>query len=667
MHAVLLKEKDLAVNTWSKRPIVIVGTGPVGVHVTQELLRYEIGSEIVQFGAEEWAPYNRVQLSSLLAGEINAPDIQNEITIPDKCSLVQHHHCEIKSIDRENSVVTDRYGVSHPYSKLVLAIGSSPHIPHIDGIDRPNIFTFRNMSDAQRLLARRVRSRRTVVLGGGLLGLEAARAMQKNNTEVLIVEHNSRLMQRQLDEQGADLLREYLFQLGINVYLKGSVKKISSRDSQLQIELSNGKKIECDTIVVATGIKPNIDLALNAGLHVGRGIKVNDCMQTCDPDIYAIGECAEFEGNVYGLVAPGFEQSSIAAHHISGGDSRYKGSISTTQLKVINRSVFSTGIVADDIDHAFHRKITYENSGEGVYRCLTLKRNTVVGAVAVGDWAEVNLLQENIVNKRKLYPWQLYRFKKTGLLWPVQKQNDIRAWPARATVCNCKSVTQGEITKLCEQQNCTVEDIARCTGASTVCGSCRPLIEQFVRDENASVEVDKKLQKTKLPVLVISIIALILSGLFITLEPIPVAKSVQSFSIDFLWDDPFWKQVTGYSLLGVSLVGLLMSLRKRFSWFTLGAFDNWRLFHIVLGVLLLFTLSMHTGLQLGANLNFMLMLTYLGIAVTGSFAALMVVFEARMSPFTAKRARSVANNIHLLLFWPFPVLVGFHIVSFYYF
>ncbi len=665
MQTAVLKENNFAEEPAnSKLPIVIVGTGPVGIRAAQELLRLSPDTPLVQYGNEPWLPYNRVKLSSLLAGDISTLDIQNNLKSTSDSQITQHHNCAISAIDRVNSCVIDSQGVRQSYSKLVLAVGSSAHIPGIPGINNPNIFSFRGLSDVQQLLARRVRSRRTVVVGGGLLGLEAARAMQKNNTEVVVIEHNSRLMQRQLDEQSADILREHLMQLGIKFHLKTAIKSFEANGNNHYIYFTNGKSLVCDTIIVATGIKPNINLALNAGLHVGIGIKINDTMQTSDPNIYAVGECAEYKGNIYGLVAPGLEQASIAAHHISGNNVAYHGSISATNLKVVDKDVFSIGVVGDDVDPTYHKLVIYEDRSAGIYRALTLSRFKVVGAVAVGAWSQVARLQEMVTHRRKLYPWNIRRFKKSGELWAEEISSSVVSWPARAIVCNCTGVTRGDIAQTIAQGNNSLESIMDCTGASTVCGSCRPLVCQLA-DDSAANEVLPA--KGLVPTFIITVTGLIASLLLLTLPGISAPSSVQIFSINFLWEDSFWKQVTGYTILALSVLGLIMSLRKRWKLFKLGQFTAWRLAHIVLGVTVLGVLLLHTGLHLGTNLNFALMVSFLGVALTGSIAGAIVAIEPRLNPLTAKKARSLINYAHLFLFWPLPALLAFHIVSFYYF
>lgn len=324
-----------------KRPIVIIGTGPVGIRMLEELHAASLYHPIIIYGGEPWMPYNRVRLSSLLAGEISHDDIllSNDGLVSDP--IVRRYNCKIVSIDRENKVVIDEFGKEQQYEKLILATGSEPFIPNIPGIELEGVFKFRDLNDTEKLIARRARSRKTVVIGGGLLGLEAARAMQRFSTSVTVIEHNNRLLFRQLDETGSNLFKKIVEDLDIEVLVSNQVKKINGDRFVESIELRGGETIECDTLIVSAGIKPNVELAKNAGLAFGKGIKVNNAMQTSDTDIYAVGECCEHQGEVYGIVAPGFEQALIAAQNIASITTQYKGTLLATSLKVVGHPVFS--------------------------------------------------------------------------------------------------------------------------------------------------------------------------------------------------------------------------------------------------------------------------------------------------------------------------------------
>jgi nitrite reductase (NADH) large subunit len=644
-------------------PVVVVGTGPVGMRVAQEILKREPARRLVIYGNEPWQPYNRVRLSGLLAGQYAWGSTDYDPGCLENSNVVKRYNCPVVSIDRKNRCVVDSEGVRQPYFRLVLATGSSPHIPDIPGIDLPGVFTFRDMNDVQRLQARRVRTRHTVVLGGGLLGLEAARAMQRFNTDVTVVQHSCRLMNRQLDDRGGELVREAVLGLGIHVILKDGVRKICGEECVDAIELRSGRRLKCDTLVLATGIAPNIGLARDAKLPVGRGIRVNDCMQTPDSNIYAVGECAEHNNHVYGVVAPGFEQAAVAAHHLSGGKARYRGSINTARLKVVNLPVFSMGRVGEEENPTDYRNFSYSRLFDGVYRRIVLRRSRIVGAVGVGDWPELGRLQEAINNRRIVWPWQLRKFKNTGLLWRSTNEDSVCHWPASVVVCNCTGVTRGELSQVINEGCKSVNGLMAATGASTVCGACRPLITELVGEKSLGVP-DKGMS-----VLALSSVVALCCALLIALAPaIPNSLSVQqTVRLDVLWLDGFWKQVSGYTLLGLSVTGLLMSLRKRIKRFTAGEFVNWQLLHTIVGALGVATLILHSGFRLGENLNRYLMVDFLLIILLGSVAGALVGWQHRLRASTAKKLRGYWVWAHILAFWPLPVLLGFHITSVYFF
>src|SRR5690606_36049104 len=315
--------------------IVIVGSGPVGVRVAAELERRGASGPIILYGAEAEEPYNRVRLSSLLAGEIPWSSWSNDSLIGAGSRIERRLGCAVTGIDREAKLVIDARGVAQPYSNLIIATGSTPHVPNIPNIDRPGVYTFRDFKDAQQLFARRMRSRSPVGLGAGRLGLEAARAMRRFHTRVTVVEHAPRPMPRQLDDEGGARLATHLRRIGIEIALGQGARRILGNYRVTGVELMDGTIIECDTVVGATGIRPNIELARQAGLSVGRGIRVDDQMRTSDPSIFAVGECAEHRGLVYGLVAPGYEQAAVVASVLTNADAAYRGSLAATRLKVV--------------------------------------------------------------------------------------------------------------------------------------------------------------------------------------------------------------------------------------------------------------------------------------------------------------------------------------------
>lgn len=379
--ATLLPPETVAETITDALPVVVVGNGPAGMRVARELLRRLPAQSLIVYGDEQQQPYNRVRLSSWLAGEVTWESLLQPLERPAGSLIEECLGYRITHIDREQRCVIDDSGRCQPYSKLILATGSRPFVPGIPGIDVEGVFTFRDVSDAERLIARRARSHRTVVLGGGLLGLEAARGMQPGNTQVTVVEHADRLLGRQLDEGASLQLQEAVEGFGLRVIVGDGVAKVLGSPRLQGVMLQSGEVLPCDTLIVATGIRPNIQLARAAHLAYGRGIQVDDRMRTSDPDIYAVGECVEHHGKVYDLVAPGFEQAGVAAADIAGIDSHYAGSIAASRLKVVGTQVFSMGPVGVDAKRHYGRTYAYRDDASGIYRKLMTMLSTAVNGL----------------------------------------------------------------------------------------------------------------------------------------------------------------------------------------------------------------------------------------------------------------------------------------------
>lgn len=649
--------------SFPKSPVVIVGSGPIGVRAVQELLRLDPDIDIVIYGDEPYEPYNRVRLTQMLAGHSTWADIFNSLRLPDAPNLIKRYNCPIIEIDTHGKSVTDGQGNKQAYSNLVLAVGSRPYVPTIKGVELDGVYTLRNISDVQSLAARRVRTRKTLVIGGGLLGLEAAKALQRSHTEVSIIQHGSRLMANQLDEAAGKMIHKLVDELGINVYLNDSIQEVLGDRLVTGVRMRSGREVEFDTVVLATGITPNTQLARKFGLKVGRGIRVNDQLQTSNPFIYAVGECTEHRGQVYGLVAPGLEQASVAAHTIIGRKASYLGSTAAANLKVVGQSVFSIGDVTDTTISNLDNCYEYKSASGDIYRKIVLRRGRMVGAIAVNNWQQLNRVQEGVVHNRRVWPWQVARFKKTGDIWPLQEAEDIRQWPATATVCNCTGVTRGALSAAIQGGCQNVASLAQCTGASTVCGSCKPKLAQMLgKTEKAPVS------KGRMPLMVFSILAVAMAFVLSVFTPIPFNGSVQfEWHISELWRDGFNKQVSGFTLLGLSIVAILLSLRKRVKKISLGDFGYWRLLHAVLGVATLLTLLLHTGMRMGDNANFLLALCFVSLALVGAVSGIATAYEAHHPSLRIGRWRRCSTWTHIFLFWPLPVLLGFHILKSYYY
>jgi nitrite reductase (NADH) large subunit len=643
-------------------PIVVVGTGPVGVRAAQELARRAPGLQVVIYGNEPVLPYNRVRLSSLLAGEMGLSALAAGQDLPPGPAVTVRLNCAVTVIDRERRAVRDAAGRWQPYAKLILATGSRPVIPDIPGIGRAHVYVFRDLRDAERLSARRMKSRRTAVIGGGLLGLEAARAMQRFNTGVCVIEHAARLMPRQLDEAGAACLLDHVRRIGIDAVLGDPVREVLGEEAVTGLRLRSGREIECDTLIVAAGIRPDTELASVAGLSVGRGVRVNDRLQTSDPDIYAVGECAEHGGEVWGLIAPGLEQAAIAAHNAIGGASRYSGSSVATRLKVLDLPVFSMGAVNEYARLDLATEFVHHDRAAGVYRKIVTERGRLIGAIALGEFPEMSRVQEMILQGRIVLPWQRWRFARDGALWPEQAPGSVAEWPAAAVVCNCTGVTRGEIARACAAGARTPEQVALATRASSVCGACRPLVAELAGAAGAAEPAAG--WKTLLGAGGIALPAALALALVIL---VPYASTVQvPWQWDLLWRESAWKQVSGFTTLALTAALAVMSLRKRVRRFTLGAFPAWRVAHVVLGALTLAMLAAHTGGRLGANLNFMLMASFLAVVAFGAVAGGVIALEHRFAGGAARLRRNTLWT-HILIAWPVPVLLAFHVFKTYYF
>lgn len=642
-------------------PLVIVGAGPVGVRCAQELLQRGYPGQILLFGEEPWAPYDRVRLSALLAGEVDLDGIVTLLRAGCGERLRSQLGCRVSRIEPAGKWLEDAQGRRFHYSRLILATGSRAHIPEVPGAGLPGVFVFRDLGDTAALLARTARSRHCVVVGGGLLGLEAARALQRGNTRVTLVQQAPRLMNRQLDEVGGELLLQRVRALGIEVLLGAGLGGVLGAGRVSGVRLRDGRELACDTVLLATGIRPNVELALAAQLRVGHGIQVDDALRTSQADIHAIGECAEHRGLTYGLVAPGFEQAAVLAARLCGEAAQYPGSLQATQLKVAGLPVFSAGEVVEPLGRIRQREYSYRDAQQGGYRKLLVHRGRLLGALAVGECAESRRWLDALQHGRRIGPLMLWRFRREGRLWPAASER-VGEWPAATTVCQCLGVSRGQLSACIAGGAADLAELGRQCGAGTVCGGCQPLLHNLL---GASAPRQAERGAGGLALGGGLAVAAVLA--FTQLPAFAAPSSVLQAGFCWLWEDGFWRQVSGFSLLGLALLGLLMALRKRLPRLPLGAFSGWRLLHVALGVLALALLVLHTGLDGGANLNRWLLIDFLLLLAVGGLAAGWLAVEHRLPPAWARRGRHVLLWGHILAVWPWPALLGVHVLSVYYF
>ncbi len=365
-------------------PLVIIGNGMASARLVDEMAKRALGRyAIAVVGEEPRLAYNRVLLSSLLADEVAPADVELK---PARWwrdrGVTVRYGSPATAIDVAARTITLAGGTQLKFSKAVLAIGSRPIRLHMPGMELPGVTTFRNIGDVDAMRAQAGPNARVVVIGGGLLGLEAAYGLAKSGARVTLVHLMDRLMERQLDDTAAEMLRGAVAARGVTVLLRAETESIVGTQRAEAVELTDGRAIPADLVVMAIGVRPNAALAAAAGLYVNSGIVVDDGLETSARGVFAIGECAEHRGVCYGLVEPAYEQAAVLARRLSGDEARYPGSILATNLKVSGVDVFSAG---DFIGAPGTEPIVLHDPGLGVYRRLVIAQDRLVGAVLYGD------------------------------------------------------------------------------------------------------------------------------------------------------------------------------------------------------------------------------------------------------------------------------------------
>jgi len=466
-----------------KEKLVLIGNGMAGMRTVEELLKLDDEMyDITVFGAEPYGNYNRILLSPVLAGEKTIDDIMlnDEQWYVDN-NVTLHKNKTVVNIDRKKQVVIAEDGTEEPYDRLLLATGSNPFIIPVPGHDLPGVISFRDIYDVDQMLDASKKHKHAVVIGGGLLGLEAANGLMLQGMSVTVVHLGDVLMERQMDSVAGDMLKKSLEERGLNFLMSTSTEAIVGEDRVKGVRFKGGLEIATDLVVMAVGIRPNIELAEKVGLHCERGVVVNDTLQTFDPKIYSVGECVQHRGEAYGLVAPLFEQAKVCANHLAKmGIGLYEGSVTSTKLKVTGIDLFSAGdFIGDDSTE----EIVMQDVNRGVYKKVVLKDNKIHGAVMYGDTVDgawyFQLLRDEIDvsdfrDKLMLGQAHLGDSGHGGHSAAAAMSDDME-------VCGCNGVTKGCITKAISTKGLfTLEEVRDHTKASASCGSCTGLVEQVI-------------------------------------------------------------------------------------------------------------------------------------------------------------------------------------------
>ncbi len=467
-----------------KENLVVVGNGMAGIRTVEELLKLAPEKyAITVFGEEPHPNYNRILLSPVLCGEKRFEDIVlNDDAWYAEHDITLYKGKKIVEIDRRRRQVKAGDGATADYDRLLLATGSHPFLLPVPGKNLPGVVAFRDMWDVEVMLTAARQCRHAVVIGGGLLGLEAANGLLKQGMKVTVVHLPDRLMERQLDTPAARMLKRSLEDRGLQFILQGVTREIIGKTRVQGVALQDGRELTADLVVMAVGIRPNFALAQSAGIYCDKGVVVSDTMQTYDPRVYAVGECVQHRGQTYGLVAPLFEQAKVCANHLAHfGISRYEGSVTSTKLKVTGIDLFSAGDFTGDDGT---EEIVLQDAGRGVYKKVVLKDNRIRGAVMYGDTLDgawyFQLLRDG-TDVSNLRDKLLFGQAHLGDSGHGDIKSRVMSMDDSAEICGCNGVCKGTIVRtIADKKLFTLEEVRAHTKASSSCGSCTGLVEALL-------------------------------------------------------------------------------------------------------------------------------------------------------------------------------------------
>lgn len=467
----------------SKKNVVIIGNGMVGHKFCEKLAAKTDEFQIIVFGEEPRIAYDRVHLSSYFDGK-TAEDLSLSTL-----GWYQDHDVRlflgdaVTDINRIEKTVHTQSGKTQPYDFLILATGSSPFVPNIEGVEKEGVFVYRTLEDLDKMKAHAAKCKTGAVMGGGLLGLEAGKALlDLGIQETHIVEFASRLMPRQIDDAGSKLLQGKLSQLNLKVHLNKNTSAVLGEKAITGLAFADGTELALDMLVISAGIRPRDEIARLCGLEVSSrgGIVVNEFMQTSDESIFAIGECALFNSMIYGLVAPGYEMADVAASFLCNTDKRFKGFDMSTKLKLIGVDVASFG--DPFISEPDCTSIIFEDTNKGIYKRINITNDgkQLLGGVLIGDAEAYNMLLQTVNNKIVLppNPEDLILGARGG---EVSEGSGVMNLPDDALICSCEAVTKSAIcSAVVEQDISNFDGIKKCTKAGSGCGGCVPMVKDLI-------------------------------------------------------------------------------------------------------------------------------------------------------------------------------------------
>ncbi len=468
-----------------KQRLVVIGNGMAGARLLEEVIARH-GTErfeIIVFGDEPYGNYNRILLSNVLAGTHDAGDIFiNPLEWYREHAILLHSNSRVNRIDPLTKRVYAENGVVESYDMLVIATGSTPFIPPLKNLYteqatfQEGIFSYRTLDDCTSMINYVGQAHKAVVIGGGLLGLEAARGLLNRGLEVHVVHLLPHLMNVQLDPPASAILKEALERMGVHFWLEKNSVAVRCNERVRSLIFADGSELECDMCVIAAGIRPNVDLARAAGLQVERGIVVTDKLSCSLPDIYALGECIQHRGRVYGLVAPLWEQARCLAETVTGtGSGIYEGSQESTKLKVMGLELAVMG--EKERSHEQDEVVTYTDPARGIYKKLIVRQGKLVGAIMLGDNPTTPQLIQIFARGSQVNE------NRAELLFPLASENatsNVADLPDEAQICNCNGVSKGQIVAAVKGGKRSLKVLCEATHAGTGCGSCKSQVQALL-------------------------------------------------------------------------------------------------------------------------------------------------------------------------------------------
>ncbi len=470
-----------------KQKLLVIGNGMAGARTVEEILARGGGDQfqITMLGDEPYGNYNRILLSNILNGTQDANDIfLNPLSWYRDNGITLHAPIRAERINRLAKTVVDGNGTEYPYDKLIIATGSRAFVPPIaglnaeDGTFKHGVYVFRTLDDCHKIAGHAAKGRKAVVIGGGLLGLEAARGLLNYGVEVHVVHATDCLMNNQLDAQAGHILKSAMEKMGVHVHLSKMTTQVLGEDSVAGLAFKDGAMLECDMLIISAGITPNAEIAAQAGLTVERAIVVNNQMQSVDdPDVYVVGECAQHRGRVYGLVAPLWEMGQVLADHLTQTNMQaaYHGSKLATKLKVMGVELASMGVTeaSDERDEV----VVFSEPKQGSYKKLIIRDGVLIGAMMLGDLSKVAYLMQAFDRGTPLPE------ERISLLFDMgapSTQATMMEMPGDAQICNCNGVSKDALRKCVQSGKRSLKMVMEATRAGMGCGSCKKLVQEVV-------------------------------------------------------------------------------------------------------------------------------------------------------------------------------------------